>query len=132
LGTAKATIVDTYMSNNRVGVHAGDRAQVLVRNSAAIGNQSVGLPVGFNISGSTSSTMFLENCTSAHNNSGVRGLGTGGLEQVFLSNCQIYDNNNAGVNMASFTQAVSYQNNKITGNTVDVAGTFVNAAPGQR
>jgi hypothetical protein len=131
-GTAKATIIDTYMSNNRVGVHAGDRAQVFVRNSAAIGNQSVGLPVGFNISGSTSSTMFLENCTAAHNNSGVRGLGTGGLEQVFLSNCTIYDNNNAGVNMASFTQAVSYQNNKITGNTVDVAGTFVNAAPGQR
>jgi hypothetical protein len=76
--------------------------------------------------------MFLENCTSAHNNSGVRGLGTGGLEQVFLSNCQIYDNNNAGVNMASFTQAVSYQNNKITANTVDIAGTFVNASPGQR
>jgi hypothetical protein len=131
-GTAKATIADTYMSNNRVGVNVGDRAQVFVRNSTAIGNQSVGLPVGFNIGGSTSSTMFLENCTAAHNNSGVRGLGAGGLEQVFLSNCTIYDNNNAGVNMASFTQAVSYQNNKITGNTVDVAGTFVNASPGQR
>ena len=43
-----------------------------------------------------------------------------------------YDNNNAGVNMASFTQAVSYQNNKITGNSVDIAGTFVNASPGER
>jgi hypothetical protein len=131
-GTAKATIDGTSMTGNRVGVNVGDRAQVFVRDSVASGYQATGLPVGFNISGSTSSTMFLEGCTSAHNNSGVRGLGTAGLEQVFLSNCDIYDNNNAGVNMASFTQAVSYQNNRITGNTVDIAGTFVNASPGQR
>jgi hypothetical protein len=131
-GTAKASIDGTSMMNNRVGVNVGDRAQVFVRDSQALGNQSVGLPVGFNIGGSTSSTMFLEGCTAAHNNSGVRGLGTGGSEQVFLSNCDIYDNNNAGVNMASFTQAVSYQNNRITGNALDIAGTFINASPGQR
>jgi hypothetical protein len=131
-GTAKATIDGTSMTGNRVGVNVGDRAQVFVRDSVASGYQATGLPVGFNIGGSTSSTMFLENCTAAHNNSGVRGLGTGGLEQVFLSNCTIYDNNNAGVNMASFTQAVSYQNNKITANALDIAGTFINASPGQR
>jgi hypothetical protein len=131
-GTAKATIAQTTMTGNRVGVNVGDRAQVYVRDSVASGYQATGLPVGFNIGGSTSSTMFLENCTAAHNNSGVRGLGTGGTEQVFLSNCDIYDNNNAGVNMASFTQAVSYQNNRITANTLDIAGTYINAAPGQR
>jgi hypothetical protein len=131
-GTAKASIDGTSMTNNRVGVNVGERAQVFVRDSQAIGNQSVGLPVGFNIGGSTSSTMFLENCTAAHNNSGIRGLGTGGTEQIFLSNCDIYDTNNAGVNMASFTQAVSYQNNRITANTLDIAGTFINASPGQR
>jgi hypothetical protein len=131
-GSAKATIAGTTMTGNRVGVNVGDRAQVYVRDSVASGYQATGLPVGFNIGGSTSSTMFLENCTAAHNNSGVRGLGTGGLEQVFLSNCDIYDNNNAGVNMASFTQAVSYVNNRITGNALDIAGTYVNAAPGQR
>jgi hypothetical protein len=131
-GTAKATIAQTTMTGNRVGVNVGDRAQVIVRDSVASGYQATGLPVGFNIGGGTSSTMFLENCTAAHNNSGVRGLGTGGTEQVFLSNCDIYDNNNAGVNMASFTQAVSYQNNRITGNSLDIAGTFVNASPGQR
>jgi len=131
-GSAKATIAGTTMTGNRVGVNVGDRAQVHVRDSVASGYQATGLPVGFNIGGSTSSTMFLENCTAVHNNSGVRGLGTGGLEQVFLSNCDIYDNNNAGVNMASFTQAVSYQNNRITGNSLDIAGTYVNASPGQR
>jgi hypothetical protein len=36
------------------------------------------------------------------------------------------------VNMASFTQAVSYQNNRITANALDIAGTFINASPGQR
>jgi hypothetical protein len=131
-GTARANITNTSMTNNRVGVNVGDRAQVYVRDSEAIGNQSVGLPVGFNIGGSTSSTMFLENCTAAHNNSGVRGLGTAGAEKVFLSNCDIYDNNNAGLNMASFTQAVSFQNNRITNNATDIAGSFVNASPGQR
>jgi hypothetical protein len=132
LGTARATISGTSMQNNRVGVNVGDNARVFVRDSVAAGNLLVGNPVGFNIGGSTSSTMFLENCTATHNNSGVRGLGTGGLAQVFVSNCQVYDNTNAGFNMASFTQAVSYQNNKITGNGTDIAGTFVNAAPGQR
>jgi hypothetical protein len=131
-GTARATITNTSLVNNRVGVNAVERAQVFVRDSEAIGNQSVGLPVGFNIGGGTSSTMFLEGCTSAHNNSGIRGLGTAGAEKIFLSNCDIYDNNNAGVNMAAFTQAVSYQNNRITNNATDIAGSFVNASPGQR
>jgi hypothetical protein len=131
-GTAKASISHTSLINCRVGVNAVERAQVFVRDSEAIGNQAVGLPVGFNIGGGTSSTMFLENCTAAHNNSGLRGLGTAGAEKIFLSNCDIYDNNNAGVNMAAFTQAVSFQNNRITANALDIAGSFVNAAPGQR
>jgi len=131
-GTARASIKQTSMTNCRVGVNAVERAQVFVRDSEALGNQAVGLPVGFNIGGGTNSMMFLENCTSAHNNSGIRGLGTAGAEKIFLSNCDIYDNNNAGVNMASFTQAVSFQNNRITNNTLDIAGSFVNASPGQR
>jgi hypothetical protein len=131
-GLAKVHVARTVLSGNRVGINVTERAAVFVRDSSMLGNQSVGLPAGVNIGGSTNSTVFLENCAIAHNNSGVRGLGTGGLEQVFMSNCDVYDNNNAGLNMASFTQVVSYQNNRITGNAVDIAGGFVNASPGQR
>jgi hypothetical protein len=133
-GTVRATINDVNMTNNRVGVNVGERSVVFVRDSVAAGNELVGLPVGYNITSSSASFMFLENCTATHNNSGVRTVGnSGGINQtVTMSNCNIYDNSNAGVNIGPNSAGTTYTNNRITGNGTDVSGSFTGVVGGLR
>jgi nitrous oxidase accessory protein NosD len=110
--------------NNKVGVHAMERVEVTIRNSVAMGDPSVGTPVGYQVTtnGSTS-IMTVEDSSASHLQSGLRVVETAGTARAFVSN-SVFSSNINGTSGSATAEIISFTNNKFSNNTTDQAGPF--------
>jgi hypothetical protein len=127
-GTLRALITDSSFTKNVVGVHAQERVDVTVRNSTAMGDQSVGTPIGYQITTNTTTTMSLENCVASNLQTGLRVVETAGTAKAFVSNTMFANCSNAGTSASGTAEVISSINNKFTNNTTDQAGPFTTKA----
>jgi hypothetical protein len=126
-GNARATINNSNFFKCRVGVHALERSLVQVSNSVITGDQTVGTPIGVQVTAATASSAFIEHCTLAHLQSGVRLVeNAGGTVEGFINNSAVYDCSSAGLNVGPGAVCFTGVSNEFAKNGVDFSGTVTN------
>ncbi|HEX9670942.1 MAG TPA: hypothetical protein VGC93_15830 [Thermoanaerobaculia bacterium] len=118
-GTAKAQIHNTRLQGNRFGLTVEARGNATVTQGVASGNTLHGYSAFSNTG--TTAVLALDDSPTTHN--GTNGVIADGIGSIVrISNMLIFDNatgvNNNGGSM------VSWQNNRILGNTTQIAGTL--------
>jgi hypothetical protein len=124
-GILKASITDTHLENNTIGINIQDNVQATIRNTTVEGNggSDIGIRVA-TVAGAAVDIVHLEGVTVSNVAEGVRVTTSGGANKVFLSNCNIFNCSNAGTNAAGAVTVTSFINNRFSNNTVDQSGPF--------
>jgi len=112
-GSAKATIENSSMRLSTAGLRAEDRSNVTVFRSTASNNTNNGF---LSVSASAVTDMTLESSQSSGN--GTNGAATSGANAFMRIGLCVISGNATGINQVS-GHLFSFQNNRITGNTVD-------------
>ena len=128
LGAIFVVINNCRFYNNANGVKADKNTKLTLRNTIISGNMSASSPSGNCVQiapvGAGSVSALLENNSISNCAEGVLVTTSGGSTvSVFISNNLIY-NNTAGVDIGAAVSVRSFLNNKMAGNTTDVAGTL--------
>lgn len=112
-GLAFVSIENTHMQVNNAGLRAEDNSSVTVLNSVASNNARNGV-----LANSTTTAVAITMEGSEASNNGTNGVATNGTNAFLrISNCVI-SGNAQGINQIS-GHLFSFQNNRITGNTID-------------
>jgi hypothetical protein len=130
-GTLKASITDTHLQNNAIGINIQDNVQATIRDTTIEGNggSNIGVRVA-TVSAAATDLVHLEGVTVSNVAEGVRVTTAGGANSVnvFYSNCTIFNCTNAGSNAAGNVTVTSFINNRFSNNVVDHAGPFTTKA----
>jgi hypothetical protein len=130
-GILKASITDTHLQNNVIGINIQDNVQATIRDTTIEGNGGTNIGVRIaTVSAAAATVVHLEGVTISNVAEGVRVTTAGGVNSnnVFLSNCTIFNCTNAGLNAAGNVTVTSSINNRFSNNTVDHAGPFTTKA----
>jgi hypothetical protein len=124
-GTLKASITDTHLQNNNIGINIQDNVQATIRNTTIEGNggTDIGVRVA-TVAAAAVDVVHLEGVTISNLAEGVRVTTAGGANKVFLSNCNIFNCTNSGTNAAGGVTVTSFINNRFSNNTADQSGPF--------
>jgi hypothetical protein len=128
-GLLKASITDTHLQNNAIGINIQDNVQATIRDTTIEGNggTNVGVRIA-TVAAAATDIVHLEGVTISNVAEGVRVTTAGGANNVSLSNCTIFNCTNAGSNAAGAVTVTSAINNRFFSNTVDHAGPFTTKA----
>jgi hypothetical protein len=128
-GILKASIADTHLQDNNIGINIQDNVQATIRNTTIEGNggTDIGVRVA-TVAGAAVDVVHLEGVTISNLAEGVRVTTAGGLNKVFLSNCNIFNCTNSGTNAGGGVTVTSFINNRFSNNTADQSGPFTTKA----
>ncbi|HEV7858216.1 MAG TPA: hypothetical protein VGO91_06265 [Pyrinomonadaceae bacterium] len=124
-GILKASITDTHLQDNNIGINIQDNVQATIRNTTIEGNggTDIGVRVA-TVAAAAVDVVHLEGVTISNLAEGVRVTTAGGANKVFLSNCNIFNCTNSGTNAAGGVTVTSFINNRFSNNTADQSGPF--------
>jgi hypothetical protein len=105
--TAQATITDSNISKNGVGVQGDQNSKVTIRSSFVDGNTTDGI-LG---TSSSSSSVVVDFCTASNNGTGIRS--NGGGTEVQVNNSTI-TGNTTGVSSTNSGQICTYTSNRVS------------------
>jgi hypothetical protein len=128
-GILKASITDTHLQNNAIGINIQDNVQATIRNTTIEGNggTNIGVRVA-TVAAAATDAVHLEGVTISNVAEGVRVTTAGGANNVSLSNCNIFNCTNSGTNAAGGVTVTSFINNRFFNNTADQSGPFTTKA----
>jgi hypothetical protein len=125
VGPLRASITDTHLQNNNIGINIQDNVQATIRNTTIEGNggTDIGVRVA-TVAAAAVDAVHLEGVTISNLAEGVRVTTAGGANKVFLSNCNIFNCTNSGTNAGAGVTVTSFINNRFSNNTADQSGPF--------
>lgn len=113
--SATATIANTSLLQNNIGVHAEDGTRVNIAHTTISENKGEGIFADGLTSGPA---VLVEGCDVANNSTGIHANGSASIR---VANSAIFGNAKFGLNITSGSEIISYQNNRLTQNGIDGA-----------
>jgi hypothetical protein len=120
LGTNLATITDSTIEGNDVGVEAEYNTKVVVANSTITGNTTGAQAESTLVTSGLAANLVLEGCTIGHNSTGIlaNASGSNNTASVYISH-DVVAFNATGVSSSGASTVYSYLDNRFAGNGAD-------------
>jgi hypothetical protein len=112
-GSVKASIDNSRIENNAVGLEVRENSKVTIRNSVVSGNTNAGLLAQPD---SATADLNAESVVVSNNGVGIQAGGAAGTGSVRIANTMVYGNG-TGITIVGGSQVISFTNNMIFGNT---------------